>query len=239
MKIKIVLLCFLLSVKSVYAEDANLDLMSIIDLYKEVEAINYDYEELQKAYEEAKAREQSLSNRILTAATVAATGVGGMELAQGLAEQKADKVAEQDMNAYIATMRCEYGNGKSVKNGMTEIELPGGNDAELINLRNEYFALAQSVKQTKSAMGLKPGIESETVLDKVAMALYDNKSTGTTDGAYGSLYRAKTGNETDAQKINAEKELSQKRVSDGAAAAGGGTLSGIVGNWLINGKTDN
>lgn len=238
MKIKVALLCFLLSVKSVYAEDANLDLMSIIDLYKEVEAINYDYEELQKAYEDAKNKEQSLANRTLTALTVAATGIGGMELARGLAEQKADKDAERDMEAYMATFRCEYGNGKSVKGGTTEIELPGGNDPEMMKLRNEYFALAQSLKERKEALGIKPGIESEVVLDKAQMGLYDDENTGITNGAYGSLYHAKMGNETDQTKITETKDMSSKRVKGGGIAVGAGTVGGIVGNQLINGKTD-
>ena len=236
MKIKVALLCFLLSVKSVYAEDANLDLMSIIDLYKEVEAINYDYEELQKAYEDAKANEQSLANRTLTALTVAATGIGGMQLAQGLAEQKADKDAEQDMAAYMATFRCTYGNGKSVKGGTTEIELPGGNDPEIMKLRNEYFALAADLKERKEALGMKPGIESEVILDKTQMGLYDDENVGITDGAYASLYRAAMGNEKDQAKLQEMKDTSKKRVVGGAIAVAAGTVVGIVGNQIINGK---
>lgn len=236
MKIRIALLCVLLSLQNLYADSASLDLMSIIDLYNEVEAINYDYEELQKAYEEAKTREQSFENRALTALTVAATGIGGMELAQGLAEQKADKDAERDMEAYMATFRCEYGNGKSVKGGTTEIELPGGNDPEMMKLRNEYFALAQSLKERKEALGIKPGIESEVVLDKAQMGLYDDENTGITNGAYGSLYRAKMGNETDQAKIQEMKDTSKKRVVGGAIAVGVGVIGGIVENYAINGK---
>ena len=236
MKIKIALLCTFLSITSVYANDANLDLMSIIDLYKEVEAINYDYEELQKAYEDAKANEQSLANRTLTALTVAATGIGGMQLAQGLAEQKADKDAERDMEAYIASMRCEYGNGKSVKAGTTEIELPGANDPEMMKLRNEYFALAASLKERKEALDIKPGIESEVVLDKAQIVLYDNQGIDITDGAYASLYRAKMGNETNQAKINESKDTSSKRVKGGSIAVGSGMVGGIVGNQLNNSK---
>ncbi|MCQ2571887.1 MAG: hypothetical protein MJ165_02725 [Alphaproteobacteria bacterium] len=239
MKIKVALLCFLLSVKSVYADDANLDLMSIIDLYKEVEAINYDYEELQKAYEDAKNKEQSLANRTLTALTVAATGIGGMELARGLAEQKADKDAERDMEAYMATFRCEYGNGKSVKGGTTEIELPGGNDPEIMKLRNEYFALAADLKERKEALGMKPGIESEVILDKAQMGLYDDENVGITDGVYASLYRAAMGNEKDQAKLQEMKDTSKKRVVGGAIAVAAGTVVGIVGNegkQIRNGK---
>lgn len=236
MKIKFIFLCLLLSVSGVYADNADFDLMSVIDLYKQVEAINYDYEELQKAYENAKAKEQSLANRTLTALTVAATGIGGMQLAQGLAEQKADKDAEQDMAAYMATFRCEYGNGKSVKGGTTEIELPGGNDPEMMNLRNEYFALASSLKERKEALGMKPGIESEVILDKAQTGLYTQENVGITSGVYGSLYRAKMGNETDQAKINENNDTSSKRVKGGGIAVGAGAVGGIVGNQLINGK---
>ena len=190
----------------------------------------------EKKYEDAKANEQSLANRTLTAVTTAATGIGGMELAQGLAEQKADKDAEMAMDAYIATMRCEYGNGKSVKVGTAEIELPGGNDPEMMKLRNEYFTLAQSLKERKEALGMKPGIESEIVLNKAQMGLYDDENTGITSGVYASLYRAKMGNETDQAKLQEMKDASKKRVIGGAIAVGAGIVGGIVGNQIINGK---
>ena len=51
----------------------------------------------QDAYDEAKATEQSTANKTLTALTTAATGIGGMELAMGLAEQSADKNAANSM----------------------------------------------------------------------------------------------------------------------------------------------
>ena len=167
---------------------------------------------------------------------MAATGIGGMQLAQGLAEQKADKDAEQDMAAYMATFRCTYGNGKSVKGGTTEIELPGGNDPEIMKLRNEYFALAADLKERKEALGMKPGIESEVILDKAQMGLYDDENVGITDGAYASLYRAAMGNEKDQAKLQEMKDTSKKRVVGGAIAVAAGTVVGIVGNQIINGK---
>ena len=88
MKIRFILFCLLLSVSTVYANDVNLDVMSIMDLYKQVEAINYDYEELQKAYEDAKANEQSLANRTLTALTVAATGIGEAKIGRASCRER-------------------------------------------------------------------------------------------------------------------------------------------------------
>ena len=203
---------------------------------KKNECVDNKLPGLKDDYNNAHDNEQSLANRTLTAATTAATGIGGMQLAQGLAEQRADKNAEQDMAAYIETFRCEYGSGKSVKGGMDEIELPGGNDATMMSLRDEYFSLAQSLKERKGSLGMKPGIESEVILDKANMNLYAQENVGITGGAYSSLYRAKTGNETDQVKIDEDKNTSANRVKYGAIAAGTGVVGGVIGNSAINGK---
>ena len=215
---------------------SNSETLAFVNILVEHDIDKDRLEELKKSYEKAKSNEQSKANRLLTAATVATTGIGGMELAQGLAEQKADKNAERSMDAYIATMRCKYGDSQ-VKAGTTEIELPGGNDSTLMKYRTEYFSLAADLKERKSALGLKPGIESEEILDKSQMGLYGNENIGITDGAYSSLYRAKMlDSEKDKQEIEAAKETSQKRVTGGGTAAGVGVVGGIVGDRLINGK---
>ena len=188
----------------------------------------------QKAYDEALANEQSMANRTLTAATTAATGIGAMEALQGLAEQKSDKAADADMNAYISTMRCKYGN-TSVKMGADEIELPGGNDENMMKYRAEYIALAADLKERKSALNMAPGIESIEVLDKSTMGLYDDESVGITSGNYSSLYRAKAlGSESDQAQIDEAAKTSKTRVIAGAAAAGVGVVGGTVGNFIIN-----
>ena len=154
------------------------DVFDIIDNWADYEIKTEQLEQLKKAYEEAKAKEQSMGNKLLTAATVAATGLGMMELMMGKAEQKADADAEQDMAAYMATMRCTYAGGKSVKAGPEEVELPGGNDGKLMSYRSEYIALAKSLKERKTAMDMLPGIESEEILDKAEMGLYDDENKG-------------------------------------------------------------
>lgn len=214
----------------------------ITELYKQYQDIQGKIDQIQSErvdklgdnYKALKENEQSLENRTLTATTTAATGAGGMELAQGLAEQKADKTAEQSMTNYIATMRCKYGDTQ-VKAGLEEIELPGGNDSEMANLRNEYFALAADLKERKAALGMKPGIESEEILDKSEMGLYTQENIGISDGAYASLYRAQMYNsEKDKQEIDAAKESAENRVVGGATAAGAGVVAGVVGNATIN-----
>ena len=199
------------------------------------QCIEDELKKKQKAYEEAKAKEQSFENRMLTAVTTAATGIGGMELAQGLAEQKSDKAADADMTAYIETMRCTYGDGKQVKAGPDEIELPGANNQELMNLRGQYLALAQDLKERKTALGMKPGIESETILDRASTGLYDDETIGINNGAYASLYRAKMlESEEDQKKIDDAASTSKKRVTGGAIAAGAGVVVGIAGNAIVN-----
>lgn len=188
-----------------------------------------------KAYEDAKETEQSNANRLLTSASTAATGIGGMELAQGLSEQKADKAAEQAMSAYISTMRCSYGNGKSVKAGTEEIELPGGNNSNMMKYRTEYTALAADLKERKNALDMTPGIESEEILDKSQMGLYDDENVGINGGRYASLYRAQMlGSESDQAQLDEAKQTSKTRVIGGAVAAGVGVVGGIIGDELIN-----
>ncbi|MBO5705043.1 MAG: hypothetical protein J6R99_03435, partial [Alphaproteobacteria bacterium] len=138
------------------------ELLKFLDKMSEYKIKSNRLEELQKAYEEAKSREQSTANKMLTAATMAATGIGGMQLAQGLAEQKADAEAEAAMKAYLATFTCEYGGGR-IAGGTQNVELPGTN--LLTPLIMEYKELAADLKARKEALGMAPGIESEVVLD--------------------------------------------------------------------------
>ena len=194
-------------------------------------------EKLEENYQAMKDKEQSEANRTLTATTTAATGGGTMEAAQGLSEQNADKTAEQSMASYIATMRCKYGNGRQVKAGLDEIELPGGNDEQMMQLRAEYIALANDLKERKEALGMKPGIESEKILDKSQMGLYDDENIGITDGAYSSLYRAQIyGTQKDQEQIDKNAETSKNHVIGGAVAGGVGAVGGTLGDSLINGK---
>ncbi|MCQ2581924.1 MAG: hypothetical protein MJ170_02995 [Alphaproteobacteria bacterium] len=188
--------------------------------------------ELEEKYLAAKNREQSLANRTLGAVTMAATGIGGMELAQGLAEQRADKDAEMDMTAYMETFRCEYGNGKNVKGGTNGVQLPAD---KLFDLYQEYITLAADLKERKEALDLKPGIESEVISDKANTGLYDDTSTGITNGTYASVARALTDpNSADAQKWNEQKDATDKNKKIGLGVGIGGAALGGIGNVLTN-----
>ena len=197
-----------------------------------------DIADAESAYSNAKANEQSLANRLLGGASMAATGIGGMQLAQGLAEQSADAAAEADMQAYLATFTCKIGDagGKSYKGGEMGIEVSGGN--QLTSLYQQYVDLAADLKERKNALGMAPGIESTVVMDKANMGLYDDTGRGIENGTYASLYRASRGNEADQQKLAEQKDTSSTRVKAGAIAAGVGAIGGAIGNAIINSGDD-
>jgi hypothetical protein len=203
--------------------------MQIDDKYLD---LYYKLVALSKKYESAKSREQSAANKLLGAATMMATGIGGMQLASGLAEQDADQAAEDEMRAYLSTFTCKYGD-KRVAGGTKNVEIPGGN--ELIGLYAEYVNLANDLKARKSALGIKPGVESEPILDSATAGLHDDENMGKRGGMFISLSRAlqdPTGE--DAQKWRAQQEESAKKVKDGAISAGVGAMGGSVGNLIIN-----
>ena len=198
---------------------------------KEIKKIETEIIKLQKAYKDARENEKSLKNRMLGGLTMAATGIGGMQLAQGLAEQSADAAAERDMQAYLATFQCTAG-GKTYSGGTSGIELAGAN--QLTSLYQQYVDLAADLKERKAALGMKAGIESEVILDKANMGLYDDVGKGIENGTYASLYRASKGNEKDVNKLAEQKNTSATRVKGGAIAAGAGAVGGGVGNAVVN-----
>lgn len=192
-----------------------------------------EYQVLVENYNRAREKQQSLANKTLTALTVAATGIGGMMLASGLAEQKADKEAEADMSTYLNSFRCDYGMGQNTMGGAENIELPGIN--ALTQTFTEYAQLASSLKERKEALGLPPGIESELVLDAANTGLYQNASLGITGGNYASISRAlQNPDGDDAEQIADQKKASKTKTTAGGVVGGVGLVGGAVGNAIIN-----
>lgn len=209
------------------------DFLSCIEPILSEEDAKKEIEELQENADEMKAKEQSTANKLLGAASIGAMGIGGMQALSALSEQRADTAAEQDMAAYLATFRCDYGQGKNIQGGETGIELPGGN--QLFSLYNEYVQLAADLKIRKEALGLTPGIESETILDKAETGLYDDVGLGKTGGAYTSLATALSDSTSaDAAAWAAQKADTAQQLKTGLITAGIGAAVGIVGNLAIN-----
>ena len=192
-----------------------------------------DVVELREKYEAVKAKEQSLANRMLGAVAMGAGGIGGMMLASGLTEQGALNEAEADMRAYLETFRCELGTGQKVKGGDKNVQIPGG--SELVPLYSEYVALANDLKKRKEQLGMKPGIEAESILDSATTGLYDDVSVGIMSGVYTSLSRAlQDPDGEDAKKWSEQKEESSKKVETGATVGAVGVAGVAVGNVIIN-----
>lgn len=189
--------------------------------------------ELRENYEDMKEIENSFENRMLGATGMATMGIGGMQLATSMTEDKADDAAEQQMKAYLATFSCTYAAGKRYSGGETTIELPGGN--ELINLYNEYIGLANDLKTRKNALGLRAGIESEPILDGATSGLYDDISIGKTSGAFTSLARALSDPDSeDAAAWAAQRAETTEQKNTALTTLGIGAVATVAGNILIN-----
>ena len=214
--------------------DKSGDAKSSEQTEEEKAAAQKKVDDAQAKLDKAKETEQSTANRMLGGLTTLATGIGGMQLAQGIAEKKADSAADKDMDAYIATMRCTYGDGKSVPFGTEPVQLPYDTQSEFITYRNDYIKLANDLKERKTALDMKPGIESEEIIDRAG--LYDDENTGITGGHYASRYRAATGSEQDQKGLSSDKKEAKNRMIAGGVIAGVGVVGGIVGNSIINGK---
>ena len=186
----------------------------------------------EQEYKSARDNEQSFANKTLTAATTVAIGLGGMEWASGRAEQLVDADAEREMSEYITTMKCEYGDGQQVDFGKEET-LPGGN--EMLSYYTEFKQLAENLKATKTALNLRPGIESEIVYDRAETGLYNYQTAESGGGANPSLSRALMNPDgADAEAWNAQKQESADKVQGGKTTASVGVIGGAVGNAAIN-----
>ncbi len=220
--------------KSVMLGEAveNLNQMDEKQFFRFLDA-NVEYEILREKYEAAKQREQSLSNRTLGAVAMGAGGIGGMMLASGLAEQSAEQKAEMDMAAYLATFKCDYGSGMNVNGGAKNVQIPGS--VELMPMYAEYVTLANDLKLRKEQLGLKPGIESEALLDSATTGLYDDVSNGLTRGVYASLSRAlKNPEGADAKKWAEQVESAKQKTKTGSVIGGAGVVGGAIGDLIIN-----
>lgn len=195
-------------------------------------------DELTANAQKMRANENSLANKTLGAAGMGATGIGGMMALSALSEQTADANAENDMRAYLETFRCEYGSGTNARGGDTNVELPGGND--MFNLYAQYATLSEDLRVRKNALGIKPGIESEIVIDKAETGLYDDVGTGITGGAYASVARALTNTTgADAQKWAEQKSKTAKNLDTGKTTAIVGAAGSLVANLAMNSNVVN
>lgn len=193
--------------------------------------------ELRENAQKMRDKEQSTENKLISATGIGATGIGTSQALSALSEQRADNRAEDDMRAYLATIKCDYGTGKTVNGGETGIELPGGN--ELTQYVTQYKTLAADLKVRKTALGMSPGIESETIIDAAETGLYDNAATGKTNGAFTSLSRALSDETSaDAQAWAQQKADTANKKKTGVIVAGIGVMGGTIANQTVNSGTN-
>ena len=188
------------------------------------------------AYKHERDNAQSWANKGITAGSTLLTGEGAMKAAQALAEQKADKKAEEQMAEWISKMGCEYGNGQQVNLGKEET-LPAG---DLAKYYAEYKQLADKLKATKTALNLRPGIETEVLYDRAETGLYQYANAERQSGGFTSLSRALMNPEgADAEQWNAQKAETNRDLWVGGALATVGLAGSYIANRAINKDHEN
>ena len=169
----------------------------------------------------AKTAEKSIENKLLGGATMAATGIGGMQLAQGIAEKGADEGASKEMQEYLKTVSCGVSGGsRDLKYGASG-KMPSIT-RQFSDMRFEYVELSRKMKAAKEGLGLPAGIESELLVD--TSMLYD--SAGTNQNGISKNF--------DTASQRASSDSGGQRASIGGLVAGAGVIGGVVGNTVIN-----
>ena len=203
-----------------------------------VEDYQQEIADLSKNADAMHEKENSWENRLIGAAGIGLTGVGGMMVGSALSEQTADAETEAKMRQYLETFRCDYGDGKLIHGGEVNVELPGGND--MIELYTEYATRAADLKARKEALGMRPGIESEIVIDKAETGLYEYSPDGITGGTYASIARALMDPDgEDAAMWAAQKEATANKLKAGAIVAGVGSVGSLAANIAVNHNNPN
>lgn len=214
-----------------YVNVINQDMETTINSARNL--INKNPEKLKEFRDNATSvNRTNMIDKAITGVSTAAMGIGGMQLAQGLSEQKADKEATSEMQNYLSNLYCTYSNKRSAY-GEKGIMLDSENKLDL--LREEFFNKAADLKYTKEQLGLKAGIESEIVLDEKTTGLYEYQNIGRASSAFGRTSEAlMNADSRDAQMIAEQQAASQKRVTGGAIAVAGGAVLSVGGNALLN-----
>ena len=198
-------------------------------------ANNYQNEIRDLAANAQKMRDKETSdiNKAIGAVGIGTVGIGGTMIGGALAERAADITAEQEMTGYLESFRCDYGSGRNITGGETNVELPGGND--MISLYTEYAQLANDLKIRKEALGIRPGIESEIVIDKAETGLYEYSNNGITGGTYASIARALLNPDgEDAAMWAAQRAATDSKLKTGAIVAGAGAAASLAANIAVN-----
>jgi hypothetical protein len=182
--------------------------------------------ELQNAAAAAKETEQSRANRLLGGAATALSGIGGMQLMQGIAEKQSDEEGAAEMRAYQETFRCSIGDGGmfNLRDAGTAHAVPGYSAATMA-LKEEFRQKVAFLVDTKAALDMQPGIEATAILD--TSNLYTNES-----------FEGTVANRFDTAQQRLDGGDANKRITTGGVMLGVGVVGGAVGDMLINKKSD-
>ncbi len=165
--------------------------------------------------------------------SVGAAGIGGSMLMSGMAEQNQDELAKIAASANLSSITCSIGNRANIPLDSNSVFADGGN--ELMELYAEYTTISTRTKNSKTALNMAPGIESEVVMDKSTMGLYDDEGGTALNSTFASMSDAvRNPNDDNATQINQQSEDARKKVTTGAIVGAGGLAFGVGGDILTN-----
>ena len=174
---------------------------------------------------EAHVAERRRQQQINTHAglTMGAMGIGGMQLAQGIAEHRADDAGARQIESITNSIRCGIANNRDIRFGeegaTPDISVEHG------DLRMEIITLAQRMRSAREHLGLVSAVAppEDQFLNLIdTSALFQGRGgTGYVDNRF----------ETAQERLDANQ--GQNRAIAGGVTAGAGAIGGIMGNRNI------
>lgn len=198
--------------------------------------INKNTEALKKFSDNAtSANRTNMIDKAITGVSTAAMGLGGMQLAQGLGEQSADRDAASQMQNYLSDIYCKYP-GNQVSYGATGVRLTGANELDL--LREDFATKAAKLKVMKQQLGIASGIESEIEIGNITYDTNGNIYSAQLAADDTGLYQNASVNRGEDEFSTAQERVdsgeTSERITTGAVLAGGGAAVSVGGHLLLD-----
>ncbi len=198
--------------------------------------INKNAEALKKFSDNSiSANRINLIDKAITGVSTAAMGLGGMQLAQGLGEQSADRDAAAQMQNYLSGIYCKYP-GNQVSYGATGVRLTGANELDL--LREDFATKAAKLKVLKQQLGIASGIESEIEIGNITYDtngnIYSAQLAADDTGLYQNASANRGVDEFSTAQQRVDSGETSERITTGAVLAGGGAAVSVGGHLLLD-----
>ncbi|MCL2758342.1 MAG: trypsin-like serine protease [Alphaproteobacteria bacterium] len=176
--------------------------------------------EKMQRYREARARETSLANRLLTAASIYTIGTGMTDMMAGRAQQEVDERYARQVGVIEQSLNCGIDGHQRIRHEQS------GNapmmPRDMVEMAQEYASIAANVRFIREQLGIPVGIAGEIPVDmRTAYAATAAQEFVFTGGFRTAQERAESGD-------------AASRAQRGRNMALFGTVGAVGGDLLIN-----